>query len=47
MGITTNISYPQLVKGSLKVKDIALGWNHTLLLTEDNYVYSSGHGKQG
>jgi alpha-tubulin suppressor-like RCC1 family protein len=31
----------------MKIIDIALGWNHSIVLTEEGKVYSTGNGKYG
>lgn len=49
ISVNKNILKPILVS-SLKNKhvvDIAAGWNHTLILTEKNYLYACGYNKYG
>lgn len=32
---------------NLRIKDISVGWHHTLLLSEDNMLYGFGARKNG
>jgi alpha-tubulin suppressor-like RCC1 family protein len=52
LGSTTlNVHTPQRVEfiteNRIRIRDIAAGGNHVLMLTEDNQVYSWGYGRYG
>lgn len=46
---TKNLGVPTLVRYLRKrrIRQVACGWNHTLILVEPNHVYSTGFGKYG
>ena len=46
---TSNKAKPQLVKDMSikKVTQIAAGWNHSLVLTENGDMYACGYGAHG
>jgi RCC1 and BTB domain-containing protein len=48
-GDEINYSTPKLVEGlaGKKAKQVACGWNHTIVRTEDGRVYSFGNGEYG
>jgi alpha-tubulin suppressor-like RCC1 family protein len=43
----SNISVPKIIPLNIIITSIAAGWAHSLLLSNEGYVYSFGYGEDG